>query len=99
MVGGTIVSPLIHGSAEQTPAEMAHISAGVYLPLYKTPGAADRVEVQPFYLDIYAVTRPENIVGTRGQVHGQLVKIARAVLENIETKALQRRCSLRVLCV
>ena len=47
------------GRAEQTPAGMARIPAGVYVPLYKPSGADGAVEVQSFYLDIYPVTNAQ----------------------------------------
>jgi formylglycine-generating enzyme len=47
------------GSAEKTPAGMARIPAGVYVPLYKTSGAADALDVQSFYLDTHPVTNAQ----------------------------------------
>jgi sulfatase modifying factor 1 len=44
------------GAAEQTPAGMARIPAGVYVPLFKASGTDATVNVQAFYLDVYAVT-------------------------------------------
>src|SRR5947207_1814697 len=47
------------GAAGETPAGMARIPAGVYVPLFKTSGTAATVEVQAFCLDAYPVTNAQ----------------------------------------
>jgi formylglycine-generating enzyme required for sulfatase activity len=48
-----------NGWSEQTPAGMARIPAGVYVPLYKTSGAAGAVKIESFHLDLYPVTNAQ----------------------------------------